>query len=108
MNPLRKQRLYALIAILLGSILATFLVTSALSENMNLFYSPTEIKNAEISEDILIRAGGMVKEGSINRDINTLEVTFTVTDYQNELEISYIGILPDLFAENAGVVVRGD
>ena len=107
MNPLRKQRLYALIAILLGSILATFLVTSALSENMNLFYSPTEIKNAEISEDILIRAGGMVKEGSINRDINTLEVTFTVTDYQNELEISYIGILPDLFAENAGVVVRG-
>ena len=74
---------------------------------MNLFYSPTEIKNIEISEDILIRAGGMVKEGSINRDINTLEVTFTVTDYQNELEISYIGILPDLFAENAGVVVRG-
>ena len=43
----------------------------------------------------------MVKEGSINRDINTLEITFTVTDYQNELEISYIGILPDLFAENA-------
>ena len=107
MNPLRKQRLYALIAILLGSILATFLVTSALSENMNLFYSPTEIKNAEISEDILIRAGGMVKEGSINRDINTLEVTFTVTDYQNELEISYIGILPDLFRENQGVVAEG-
>ena len=107
MNPLRKQRLYALIAILLGSILATFLVTSALSENMNLFYSPTEIKNIEISEDILIRAGGMVKEGSINRDINTLEVTFTVTDYQNELEISYIGILPDLFRENQGVVAEG-
>ena len=108
MNPLRKQRLYALIAILLGSILATFLVTSALSENMNLFYSPTEIKNAEISEDILIRAGGMVKQGSIEKSKDSLNVRFTVTDYQNELIINYEGILPDLFDENAGVVVRGN
>ena len=107
MNPLRKQRLYALIAVLIGSLLATWLVVSALSENMNLFYSPSEILGVDIDENVLIRAGGMVKEGSINRDINSLEVTFTVTDYQNELEISYIGILPDLFAENAGVVVRG-
>ena len=108
MNPLRKQRLYALIAILLGSILATFLVTSALSENMNLFYSPTEIKNAEISEDILIRAGGMVKQGSIEKSKDSLNIRFTVTDYQNELIINYEGILPDLFDENAGVVVRGN
>jgi cytochrome c-type biogenesis protein CcmE len=108
MNPIRKQRLYALIAVLIGSLVATWLVVSALSENMNLFYSPTEIKDAKIDEVTLIRAGGMVKEDSIIKDTRTLNVTFTVTDYQNDLEINYEGILPDLFAENAGVVVRGN
>mgnify|MGYP001471316615 FL=1 len=108
MNPIRKQRLYALIAVLIGSLLATWLVVSALSENMNLFYSPTEIKEAKVDEVTLIRAGGMVKEDSIIKDTRTLNVTFTVTDYQNDLEINYEGILPDLFAENAGVVVRGN
>jgi len=108
MNPIRKQRLYALIAVLIGSLVATWLVVSALSENMNLFYSPTEIKDAKVYEVTLIRAGGMVKEDSIIKDTRTLNVTFTVTDYQNDLEINYEGILPDLFAENAGVVVRGN
>ena len=108
MNPIRKQRLYALMAVLIGSLLATWLVVSALSENMNLFYSPSEIKNAKLDEVTLIRAGGMVKEDSIIKDTRTLNVTFTVTDYQNDLEINYEGILPDLFAENAGVVVRGN
>ncbi|MAV23002.1 MAG: cytochrome c maturation protein CcmE [Gammaproteobacteria bacterium] len=108
MNPIRKQRLYALIAILLGSLLATWLVVSALSENMNLFYSPTEMKEANINQDVLIRAGGMVKPGSIIKSKESLNVSFIVTDYQNELVINYKGILPDLFAENAGVVVRGN
>ena len=65
MNPIRKQRLYALVAILIGSLLATWLVVSALSQNMNLFYSPTDIKAAEVDEMTLIRAGGMVKQNSI-------------------------------------------
>ena len=107
MNPIRKQRLYALIAILIGSLLATWLVVSALSENMNLFYSPTEIKEANLNQGTLIRAGGMVKAGSIIKSKDSLDVSFTVTDYQNDLLIKYEGILPDLFAENAGVVVRG-
>ena len=108
MNPLRKQRLYALIAVLIGSLLASWLVVSALSENMNLFYSPSEILKADIDEDVLIRAGGMVKQGSIEKSKDSLNVRFTVTDYQNELIINYEGILPDLFDENAGVVVRGN
>ena len=108
MNPIRKQRLYALIAILIGSLLATWLVVSALSENMNLFYSPTEIKQTNLDQGTLIRAGGMVKAGSIIKSKDSLEVSFTVTDYQNDLLIKYEGILPDLFAENAGVVVRGN
>ena len=108
MNPLRKQRLYALIAVLIGSLLATWLVVSALSENMNLFYSPSEILGVDIDENVLIRAGGMVKQGSIEKSNDSLNVRFTVTDYQNELIINYEGILPDLFDENAGVVVRGN
>ena len=108
MNPIRKQRLYALIAILIGSLLATWLVVSALSENMNLFYSPTEIKQTNLDQGTLIRAGGMVKAGSIIKSKDSLDVSFTVTDYQNDLLIKYEGILPDLFAENAGVVVRGN
>ena len=108
MNPLRKQRLYALIAVLIGSLLATWLVVSALSENMNLFYSPSEILEVDIDENVLIRAGGMVKQGSIEKSKDSLNIRFTVTDYQNELIINYEGILPDLFDENAGVVVRGN
>ena len=108
MNPLRKQRLYALIAVLIGSLLATWLVVAALSENMNLFYSPSEILGVDIDENVLIRAGGMVKQGSIEKSKDSLNVRFTVTDYQNELIINYEGILPDLFDENAGVVVRGN
>ena len=108
MNPLRKQRAYALIAILVGSLLATWLIISALSQNMNLFYSPSEIKSQNIDFNSLIRAGGMVKEGTIKKDTETLKVSFVVTDYQNDLVINYEGILPDLFDENAGVVVRGN
>ena len=108
MNPLRKQRIYALIAILVGSLLATWLIISALSQNMNLFYSPSEIKSQNIDFNSLIRAGGMVKEGTIKKDTETLKVSFVVTDYQNDLVINYEGILPDLFDENAGVVVRGN
>ncbi len=108
MNPLRKQRLYALITVLIGSLLATWLVVSALSENMNLFYSPSEILGVDIDENVIIRAGGMVKQGSIEKSKDSLSVRFTVTDYQNELIINYEGILPDLFDENAGVVVRGN
>ncbi len=107
MNPLRKQRMYALIAIVGGSILAVFLVVSALSKNLNLFYSPTDLLNNDLSPNTLIRAGGMVREGSIKRSNNSLNIQFVVTDFKNDLTINYSGILPDLFSEKAGVVVQG-
>ena len=107
MNPLRKQRMYALIAIVGGSILAVFLAVSALSKNLNLFYSPTDLLNNDLSPDTLIRAGGMVREGSIKRSNNSLNIQFVVTDFKNDLTINYSGILPDLFSEKAGVVVQG-
>ena len=99
--------MYALIAIVGGSILAVFLVVSALSKNLNLFYSPTDLLNNDLSPDTLIRAGGMVREGSIKRSNNSLNIQFVVTDFKNDLTINYSGILPDLFSEKAGVVVQG-
>ena len=99
--------MYALIAIVGGSILAVFLVVSALSKNLNLFYSPTDLLNNDLSPDTLIRAGGMVREGSIKRSNNSLNIQFVVTDFKNDLTIHYSGILPDLFSEKAGVVVQG-
>ena len=107
MNPIRKQRIYALIAIIVGSILAVYLVVTALSKNLNLFYSPTDLLNNELSPETLIRAGGMVREGSIKRSNTSLSIEFVVTDFKNDLKIKYSGILPDLFSEKAGVVVQG-
>lgn len=107
MNPLRKQRIYAITAVLIGTSVALILVLNALSKNMNLFYSPTEIIEGVVKTDSLIRAGGMVKEGSIIKSSNSLEVSFVITDFKNSVIVVYEGILPDLFAENAGVVVQG-
>ena len=107
MNPIRKQRIYALVAIIVGSILAVYLVVSALSKNLNLFYSPTDLLNNDLSPETLIRAGGMVREGSIKRSDASLSIEFVVTDFKNDLKIKYSGILPDLFSEEAGVVVQG-
>jgi|TARA_B110000459_G_scaffold200489_1_gene249144 cytochrome c-type biogenesis protein CcmE len=107
LNPLRKQRIYAITAVLIGTSVALILVLNALSKNMNLFYSPTEIIEGVVKTDSLIRAGGMVKEGSIIKSSNSLEVSFVITDFKNSVIVVYEGILPDLFAENAGVVVQG-
>lgn len=107
MHPLRKQRVYAIVTVFLGTVIALVLVVSALSKNMNLFYSPSELLNSEISPGSIIRAGGMVASGSIEKSTDSLEVVFLITDFQNSLPVIYNGILPDLFSEDAGVVVKG-
>ena len=107
MHPLRRQRVYAIVTVLIGTIIAVFLVINALSKNMNLFFSPTEIYEGKVPSASLIRAGGMVKEGSIKKSTDSLEVTFIITDFKNSIPVTYVGILPDLFSENAGVVVQG-
>ena len=107
MHPLRKQRIYAIVTVLLGVIVALVLVMSALSKNMNLFYSPSELASNNIAPGSIVRAGGMVASGSIQKSTDSLEVIFLITDFQNSLSVTYNGILPDLFSEDAGVVVKG-
>ena len=83
------------------------LALSALQQNINLFYTPTQIANGEAPKDTRIRAGGMVRDGSVQRSQDSLEVQFVVTDFAKDVTIRYHGILPDLFREGQGIVALG-
>ncbi|MEL7558733.1 cytochrome c maturation protein CcmE [Stutzerimonas chloritidismutans] len=107
MNPVRKKRLFIILAILAGVGVAVTLALSALQENINLFYTPTQIAAGEAPEGTRIRAGGMVEEGSVQRSNDSLTVSFRVTDYAEAVTIQYQGILPDLFREGQGIVALG-
>ena len=89
--------------------IAALLVFKGLSENINLFYSPSDLHKAQINAQInaQIRVGGMVRKGSIIRVENSLRVSFVITDFEEDLVINYDGILPDLFSEEAGIVAKG-
>lgn len=107
MHPLRKQRLMIVAVIVVGASLATALIATALKDNLNLFYEPERIAAGDAPLGRKIRVGGMVVPGSIVRDAETLAVTFVLTDYSADVAVQYQGILPDLFAEDAGAVATG-
>lgn len=108
MNPKRKQRLIIVLFIVFGTAIAVGLVMFALNQNINLFYSPSDIAEGKAPEDTRIRAGGMVVEGSVKRDPQSLKVEFGMTDFANEVTVTYEGILPDLFREGQGIVAQGE
>ncbi|MCQ4240621.1 cytochrome c maturation protein CcmE [Stutzerimonas stutzeri] len=107
MNPVRKKRLFIVLAILAGVGVAVTLALSALRENINLFYTPTQIAAGEAPEGTRIRAGGLVEDGSVTRSKDSLTVSFRVTDNNATVTIRYQGILPDLFREGQGIVALG-
>ena len=107
MHPVRRQRLLIVLFIVAGASAAAGLIFYALSENLNLFYSPTQIANDEAPTNQRMRAGGMVREGSVVRAGDSLEISFVVTDYAHDVSVTYEGILPDMFEEGEGVVVTG-
>jgi cytochrome c-type biogenesis protein CcmE len=106
-NPVRKKRLIIVLAIVVGVGAAVGLALSALQQNINLFYTPTQIANGEVPEGVRIRAGGMVKEGSLKRSEDSLLVEFVAGDGAAEVTMRYQGILPDLFREGQGIVALG-
>ncbi len=107
MNPQRKKRLFIILGAVAGVAIAVGLALSALQQNINLFYTPTQIAAGEAPKDTRIRAGGMVKNGSVKRSEDSLDVEFVVTDYAKDVTIRYRGILPDLFREGQGIVALG-
>ena len=109
MNPKRRNRLLAVLFVLAGTAGAVALLLLAANENLNLFHPPEQIVSGAAPVGVPIRAGGMVLEGSVARSPNSLDVQFVLTDYQgSEFKVVYSGILPDLFREGQGILVRGE
>lgn len=107
MNPKRKQKLSLIGLLLVGVSVAVGLTLFALRQNINLFYPPDKVMSGEAPIDQRIRVGGMVVDGSVIRDPDSLRVRFDVTDYGSAVTIQYDGILPDLFREGQGIVAEG-
>ena len=100
-----KFRAFFILLIFISLVLTIFLIIKSLEENVVYFKSPTEIKNLSELKSKKIRIGGMVKDQSIF--INSEEITFTITDYKNEVKVVYSGLVPNLFEEGKGVVAEG-
>ena len=100
-----KLRIFFLLLILATLSLSVFLLIKSLEENVIFFKSPTEIKTLSVIDKKKIRIGGMVKKDSITTI--SKEVKFIVTDFKNEINVVYSGVVPNLFAEEKGVVAEG-
>ncbi len=107
MHPKRKKRLYLIFLMLSGVGIGIALALNAFNDNLMFFYSPSEVVAGEAPADHPIRVGGLVRDGSVERQQNGLTVHFDITDNAETVTIEYTGILPDLFREGQGIVARG-
>ena len=100
-----KLRILFISLLLISVVLSIYLILKSLEENVVYFLSPTEIKSLVQIENKKIRVGGMVKDNSIV--IDSENVNFIITDFKNEINVSYSGSVPNLFEEGKGVVAEG-
>ena len=100
-----KLRIIFLFLVLASIILSIYLILKSLEENVVYFLSPTDIKNLKEIDVKKIRVGGMVKNQSIS--VKSEAISFTITDFTNEINVSYSGSVPNLFEEGKGVVAEG-
>jgi len=107
MNPRRRKHLVTATFIIVGVAAATLLGLKAFQENLLYFYSPSQIAAGEAPQTRSFRAGGLVVEGSVARDSESLIVQFDLTDTIENITVTYDGILPDLFREGQGIVANG-
>lgn len=107
MTPKQRNRLIIAAVVVVGVAISVSLTLVALKENINLFYSPTQVVGGEAPSGHTFRLGGLVKEGTVQRANDSLEVRFDVTDGANDVTIVHEGILPDLFREGQGIVAQG-
>tara|TARA_B100002019_G_scaffold8230_1_gene6530 strand:+ start:11 stop:430 length:420 start_codon:yes stop_codon:yes gene_type:complete len=100
-----KLRLFYILLVLVILSLSIFLILKSLEENVVYFQSPSEIKSISEIESKKLRIGGMVKKNSIL--INSDQINFIITDFKNEVNVTYSGVVPNLFEEGKGVVAEG-
>ncbi|MET0281626.1 MAG: cytochrome c maturation protein CcmE [Steroidobacteraceae bacterium] len=106
MTPTRKKRLYMVLGIIVGVGVAAAFALKAFDSSIG-FKDPTQVLAGAVEPGKRFQLGGMVKPGSVQRTSGSLEVRFLVTDFRNEVPVTYHGLLPDLFKENSGVVTNG-
>ena len=107
MNPTRRRRLWMVALIVAGAAVATALTLAALNQNLQHFFSPSDVRAGMAPKDHTFRLGGIVEEGSVKRASDSLKVEFTITDRFQTMPVHYEGILPDLFREGQSVVTTG-
>ena len=100
-----KLRFFFILSILLILVLSVFLILKSLEENVIYFQSPSEIKSLPEILKKKIRVGGMVKDSSVT--LQATELKFVITDFKNEINVIYSGVIPNLFEEGKGVVAEG-
>lgn len=108
MHPTRKRRLIGILVILAGVGIASAVTIYSLRQNMLFFVSPADISEQNLPMGREFRLGGLVVPGSVERASNGLAVKFTVTDGADSVDVTFDGILPDLFREGQGVIARGE
>ena len=101
----RKKRLINVLLLSLLSGAGVLMVLYALNSNLDYFFTPSELLAEEVPSNRRVKVGGMVQEGSVRREDSI--ISFTITDYSKTIDVSYAGIVPDLFKEGSGVVVLG-
>ena len=106
MKP-RTKRALAVVGALAALGLASTLVLNAFQSNLVFFFSPSQVVANEAPRERSFRIGGLVEEGSIQREAQGLTIRFAVTDLAHKIPVSYTGLLPDLFKEGKGVVAQG-
>ena len=106
MKP-RTKRALIIVGALAALGMATTLVLNAFQSNMVFFFSPSQVAAQEAPRERSFRLGGMVEQGSLQRDDKSLNVRFVVTDFAQKTPVTYTGLLPDLFREGKGVVAQG-
>jgi cytochrome c-type biogenesis protein CcmE len=107
MKP-RQQRMVLIAAVLVGVAVAVGFGVRAFQENLSYFFSPSDVAAGKAPTGRSFRLGGMVVNDSVQRESGSLTMDFVVTDFANTVPVRYTGVLPDLFKEGKGVVVRGE
>ncbi len=107
MSPKQKQRFIMVSLLISGLAVGIGLVLVALNENINLFFTPTQVVTGQAPQEQRFRIGGLVVPDSVDKFEGELTIRFKLTDTSEDVQIEYAGILPDLFREGQGIVVEG-